>query len=70
MIKYENVCSSDVLDEIKSGETIFLLNRAINDVKWVNNMTVGSLVKVFKHDNKDNKYDFYKEVKVDESLSV
>lgn len=70
MIKYESVCNSDVLDEIKSRESVFLLNRATNDVKWVNNMTVDSLVKVFKHDNKDNKYEFYKEVKVDESLSV
>lgn len=70
MRKYEAVCSSDVLDGIKSGETIFLLDRAVNDVIWVNNMSVDSLVKVFKHDNKDNRYEFYKEVKVDESLSV
>ncbi len=66
MIKYESVCNSDVLDEIKSGETIFLLNRATNDVRWVNNMSVDSLVKAFKHDNKDNRYEFYKEVKVNE----
>lgn len=70
MRKYEAVCSSDVLDGIKSGESIFLLNKATNDVKWVNNMTVDSLVKVFKHDNKDNRYEFYKEVEVNESLSV
>jgi hypothetical protein len=70
MIKYESVCNSDVFDEIKSGETIFLLDRAANDVRWVNDMSIDSLVKVFKHDNKDNRYEFYKEVKVDESLSV
>lgn len=70
MIKYESVCNSDVFDEIKSGETIFLLDRATNDVRWVNDMSIDSLVKVFKHDNKDNRYEFYKEVKVDESLSV
>ena len=51
MIKYESVCNSDVLDEIKSGETIFLLNRATNDVRWVNDMSVDSLIKVFEHDN-------------------
>lgn len=66
MTKYESVYDFNVLDEIKSGETIFLLNRATNDVKWVNNMSVNSLVKVFKHDNKDNRYEFYKEVKVNE----
>ena len=70
MTKYESVCNSDVLDGIKSGETIFLLDRAAHDVIWVNNMSVDSLVKVFKHDNKDNRYEFYKEVKVNESLSV
>ena len=63
MIKYESVCNSDVLDEIKSGETIFLLNRATNNVSWVNDMSVDNLAKVFKHDNKDNRYEFYKEVK-------
>lgn len=70
MIKYESVCNSDVFDEIKSGETIFLLNRATNDVRWVNNMSVYSLVKVFKHDNKDNRYEFYKEVEINENLPV
>lgn len=70
MRKYEAVCSSDVLDRIKSGETIFLLDRAANDVIWVNNMSVDSLVKVFKHDNKDNRYEFYKEVKINENLPV
>lgn len=47
-----------------------MLNRATNNVSWVNDMSVDSFVKVFKHDNKDNRYEFYKEVKVDESLSV
>lgn len=47
MIKYENVCNSDVFDEIKSGETIFLLDRAANDVIWVNDMSIDSLAKVF-----------------------
>jgi hypothetical protein len=68
MRKYEAVYSSDVLDEIKSEKDIFLLNRATNNVSWVNGMTVGSLVKVFKHDNKDNIYEFYKEVKANDKL--
>ena len=68
MRKYEAVYSSDVLDEIKSGKDIFLLNRATNNVSWVNGMTVGSLVKVFKHDNKDNLYEFYMEVKANDKL--
>jgi hypothetical protein len=66
MIKYESVCNSDVLDEIKSGKNIFLLDRATNNVSWVTDMTVESLVKVFKHDNKDNRYEFFKEVEINE----
>ncbi len=66
MIKYESVCNSDVLDEIKSGKNIFLLDRATNNVSWVTDMIVESLVKVFKHDNKDNRYEFFKEVEINE----
>ena len=66
MIKYESVCNSDVLDEIKSGKNIFLLDRATNNVSWVTDRIVESLVKVFKHDNKDNRYEFFKEVEINE----
>nr|DAJ10372.1 MAG TPA: hypothetical protein [Caudoviricetes sp.] len=52
------------------GKLFFLLNRATNNVSWVNDMSVDSFVKVFKHDNKDNRYEFYKEVKLNEGLSV
>lgn len=70
MRKYEAVCISDVLDEVVNGERIFLLNRATNDVREVSNMSVGSLVNVFNHDNKDNRYEFYKEVNLNENLSM
>lgn len=66
MIKYESVCNSDVLDEIKSGKNIFLLDRATNNVSLVTDTIVESLVKVFKHDNKDNRYEFFKEVEINE----
>lgn len=52
------------LMELRVGETIFLLDRAANDAVWVNNMSVDSLIKVFKHDNKDNRYEFYKKSEV------
>jgi hypothetical protein len=70
MRKYEAVCISDVLDEVVNGERIFLLNRETNDVREVSNMSVGSLVNVFNHDNKDNRYEFYKEVNLDENLPM
>ena len=70
MRKYEAVCISDVLDEVVNGERIFLLNRETNDVRKVSNMSVGSLVNVFNHDNKDNRYEFYKEVNLNENLSM
>ncbi len=70
MRKYETVCISDVLDEVVNGERIFLLNRETNDVREVSNMSVGSLVNVFNHDNKDSRYEFYKEVNLDENLPM
>lgn len=70
MRKYEAVCISDVLDEVVNGERIFLLNRETNDVREVSNMSVGSLVNVFNHDNKDNRYEFYKEVNLNENLPM
>lgn len=66
MRKYEAVCISDVLDEVVNGERIFLLNRETNDVREVSNMSVGSFVNAFNHDNKDNRYEFYKEVKAND----
>lgn len=73
MRKYEAVCSSDVLDELLNGERILLIDRAtesIDSLDEISTISIRDLAIAIKAENKDNRYEFYKEVKVDESLSV
>ena len=70
MTKYEAVCSSDVLDEVINGERILLIDRATERIKSLDETSTKDLAIALKAENKDNRYEFYKEVKVDESLSV
>lgn len=66
MTKYESIYSFNVLDALKNREIIFMLDRSKNTVVSVNDMYVDKFASVVNHDNKDNRYEFYKEVKVNE----
>ena len=70
MRKYEAVCSSDVLDEVLNGERILLIDRATESIDSLDEISTKDLAIAIKADNEDNRYEFYKEVKVDENLSV
>lgn len=70
MRKYEAVCSSDVLDEVINGERILLIDRATERIKSLDETSTKDLAIALKAENEDNRYEFYKEVKVDENLSV
>ncbi len=73
MIKYESVCNSDVLDAVANGERILLIDRlteSIYRLDEISTISTRDLAIAIKAENKDNRYEFYKEVKVDESLSV
>lgn len=70
MRKYEAVCSSDVLDELLNGERILLIDRATESIDSLDEISTKDLAIAIKAENEDNRYEFYKEVKVDESLSV
>lgn len=70
MTKYEAVCSSNVLDEVINGERILLIDRATERIKSLDETSTKDLAIALKAENEDNRYEFYKEVKVDESLSV
>lgn len=70
MIKYESVCSSDVLDEVVTGERILLIDRATESIDSLDKISTRDLAIAIKAENKDNRYEFYKEVEVNESLSV
>lgn len=73
MRKYKVVCSSDVLDAVANGERILLIDRlteSIYRLDEISTLSIRDLAIAIKAENKDNRYEFYKEVKVDESLSV
>lgn len=73
MRKYEAVCSSDVLDAVANGERILLIDRlmeSINRLDEISTISVRDLAIAIKAENKDNRYEFYKEVKINENLPV
>lgn len=70
MRKYEAVCSSDVLDEVANGERILLIDRATESIDSLDEISTRDLAIAIKAENKDNRYEFYKEVNLNENLSV
>lgn len=70
MIKYESVCSSDVLDEVVNGERILLIDRAAESINSLDEISTKDLAIAIKAENKDNRYEFYKEVNLNENLSM
>lgn len=70
MIKYESVCNSDVLDAVANGERIVLIDRLMESIDSVDEIGTRDLAIAIKAENKDNRYEFYKEVNLNESLSM
>jgi hypothetical protein len=70
MMKYESVCNSDVLDAVANGEKILLIDRLMESIDSVDEISTRDLAIAIKAENKDNRYEFYKDVKINENLSV
>lgn len=70
MRKYEAVCISDVLDEVVNGERILLIDRATESIDSLDEISTRDLAIAIKAENKDNRYEFYKEVNLDENLPM
>lgn len=66
MIKYESVCNSDVLDAVANGEIILLIDRLMESINSLDEISTRDLAIAIKAENKDNRYEFYKEVKINE----
>nr|DAS46952.1 MAG TPA: hypothetical protein [Caudoviricetes sp.] len=62
MTKYESIYSFDVIDEIARGEVVFMIDRKNEVINRVNDMTTSIVAYAIKDENKDNRYEFYKEV--------
>ncbi|WP_293969734.1 hypothetical protein [uncultured Ruminococcus sp.] len=70
MIKYESVCNSDVLDAVANGERILLIDRLMESIDSLDEISTRDLAIAIKAENKDNRYEFYKEVNLNENLSM
>lgn len=70
MRKYEAVDNSDVLDAVANGERILLIDRLMESINSLDEISTRDLAIAIKAENKDNRYEFYKEVEVNENLSV
>lgn len=68
MMKYEAVCSSDVLDVVANGERIVLIDRLMESINSVDEIGTRDLAIAIKAENKDNRYEFYKKVEVNENI--
>ena len=68
MRKYETVYSFNVLDEAANGERILLIDRATESINSLDEISTRDLAIAIKAENKDNRYEFYKEVEINENL--
>ena len=56
---YKSIYPFEVLDYIKAGETVYMLDRDTNEVLEVNSREVGEFAEVLKFDNETKRYDFW-----------
>lgn len=54
------------LMKLQEGKLFFLIDRKNEVINRVNDMTTSVVAFAIKDENKDNRYEFYKEVKVNE----
>lgn len=59
-----------MLDAVANGEKILLIDRLMESIDSVDEISTRDLAIAIKAENKDNRYEFYKGVKLNENLSV
>lgn len=73
MKKYEKIYAFNVIDEIKKGEDVFLIDRARLDnhsaITKANKTSTERICEVLNHNNKDNRYEFFKVVETEEEAN-
>lgn len=58
------------LMQLQTVKKILLIDRLMESINSVDEISTRDLAIAIKAENKDNRYEFYKDVKVNESLSV
>ena len=56
---YKSIYSFEVLDYIKEGKSVYMLDRETSEVLEVNSIEVGEFAEVLKFDNETKRYDFW-----------
>lgn len=59
-----------MLDAVANGERIVLIDRLMESIDSVDEISTRDLAIAIKAENKDNRYEFYKERKINENLPV
>lgn len=69
MKKYEKIYAFDVIDEIKKGEEVYLIDRARRNTNFAvtkaNKESTEKICEVLNHNNEDNRYEFFKVVETE-----
>lgn len=65
MKKYKEVYNFKVLDEILNGERVFVVDREMGRIQIANNLSTGEVLPIVYDKNENNRYEFYKVVRVD-----
>lgn len=70
MSSFENIYSWEVIEEIKKGNEVFVIDRVCVEsafaIQRAGGLTAEKLLRIVNSDNKNNRYGFYKVVKTNE----
>ena len=70
MSNFENIYSWEVIEELKKGNKVFVIDRDCVESKFsiqrAGSLTAEKLIRIVNSDNKNNRYGFYKVEKTDE----
>lgn len=59
MVKYKKILSFEVEEQIHKCVTVYCIDRQMLTIKPMNGMFAGQYVSILKHDNSDNRFEFY-----------
>lgn len=62
MAMYKLVYNFEVLDKLRSGGEVYVLDRESRSVSRMSKLNVIEVVKIIDHDNKDNRYEMWETI--------
>ena len=62
MAMYKLVYNFEVLDKLRSGGEVYVLDRESRSVSRMSKLNVIEVVKIIDHDSKDNRYEMWEAI--------